>query len=200
MKSKLAFALFLVALLPVVSGSQEVVEMGPYNVSFDLGDLNYSVEIDVPYDGETYSGLNYTHWGMLININSTSVCEINVNQFYNESFREFGEIYDIYNKILIEHDTDMTVHPRTIDGKDVALFVGSDDNGSAGFIAMYALESDGWIDTDGTFTANYRNDYDAMLFGNNIITIVIGADWDIARNLLNTIHIELRDGGDNKDI
>jgi len=51
---KLIAILLLVGIMPVVQGSQDVIELGPYNISFDLGDLNYTIEFEEPYNSETY--------------------------------------------------------------------------------------------------------------------------------------------------
>ena len=194
---KLIFVLMLVGLLSVVQGSKDVVELGPYDVSFDLGDLNYTWRFVGLIDGETYetySGLNVTHWTMEISIDNISVCMISGSQYSESVFSEFGDIYDNNIKYSLGRGMiDMDAITRVVDSKNAVLFVGSYYDGSTIVSTQYALESDGWLDHDGRFAAHHWSDLDAVLIGRNFILITIVADWDLTRKLLNTIHVELRD-------
>jgi len=192
-KSKLAFALFLVAMLPVVNGSQEVVEMGPYNVSFDLGDLNYSVVFLEPHESETYGGTNYTSYSMVIYTDIATDGFILIQGMSCASY-----VRSQFDSTFLSY-IGSKLYCRTVDNKKVVMFVDETADGFK-FNTHYFLESDGWADDDGEFTGNLGSDRNAYLTGSNYIIITSTMNWDVTRQLLNTIHVELRDEGDNEDI
>lgn len=179
---KLIFVLVLVGLLSVVQGSQDVVELGPYDVSFDLGDLNYTTEFEAPIEGETYFGTNYTGYSVdIIAANGTiSIIGISLSERAGLLFR------------LSYDDEDDELYIRTLDNREVVLAVGETSDGKL-FGTTYMLESDSWVDNDGRFSANRVSDKDAYQNGSNVITITSTMDWEATRKLLNTIHVELRD-------
>lgn len=180
---KWIFVLMLVGLLSVVQGSQDMVELGPYNISFDLGDLNYTIEFEEPYNSETYSGTNYTRNDMYILAEGEFIAIITA--LYASPVRlSFGSssLYDV----------DGELHRRTVDNKEVVMYVDETLYGIE-FGTVYMLESDGWVDDDGEFTGNRETDKNAYLNGSNYIRIVSTMEWDLTRKLLNTIHVELRD-------
>lgn len=176
---KLIAILLLVGIMPVVQGSQDVIELGPYNISFDLGDLNYTIEFEEPYNSETYGGINYTSYEIFLHPIDGGLISIDIAQYQEKVGITFENAYK---------GTEPYV--RTIDTKTSVLFF---DEELGCFIAEYTLESQGWVNPKGNFTGDRVNDKDAEMNGYNLITIRSVANWEATRKLLNTIHVELRD-------
>ena len=136
MKSKLVFALFLVALLPVVSGSQEVVEMGPYDVSFYIDTTeSYDVNTDDPVEFS-----RFTDWPLGIS---------------GSGFFISAEILDHYSSIKIDEEVlksymveqgflyptfyeTVTYQYGEIGEKNEVLAVATDDNNEILYVFAYS--------------------------------------------------------------
>lgn len=173
--------------LKTVTGDTNVL-IGPYLVNYTLGDLTYwgyvsnnATEVEL-FDGTI--GLVY--------------CAVFV--FADESyiylrFKEwpqpvYWDFYSDFNSYYKWADAD-GAFVREIDGKENnVLLVNRDHSDHDTYTISYPLENDGWVDEDGEFTANKYDDNHAKLFGENFVTIISEADWDITRQFLNSIHVE----------
>lgn len=189
-KLKPIFILLMLAALAsgIVSGTPESVALGPYTVSFDMGDIDYEIEIMDTKQSETFSGTEYTEYKLAIlptEENSFIVVWLSdyAGAFMTESFEEYYDAVGGYGS---------DVYLRTVDGKEVAMIRKEEMwSSDVGFLVAYTLEYDRWYDLeDGEFTGDRYNDRDALLAGKNFVTVESIASWDTTRQFLNTLHVE----------
>jgi len=158
-----------------VSSSKEVVKAGPYEVSFDLGEVNYTVGAQGPKSGETHDGAEYTTYGLVLEsgIRSATV-EITG---YNEDRLLNAET----DKLLVETSlrtkgfVDVSISDREIDGKPGVIGIGEDPDHNIFYQAAY------WPDS-------YRAD--GKIFGTIFCEIESDHRWDVTKLLLDSIHVE----------
>ncbi len=179
MRLNLKLALFMLAFFAIsIVGGDETVEVDSFRISFDLGDIDYSIKVLDPEESETYGGIPYTKYTIEVTYDKRLI-EICITEYSTTMVSKFG---DQYNYFWSE------AYTRTINGREAALIVFSAAGGSTYFKTKYSLESSGWVDNDGDFSADTTDD-DAELVGKTFVEITSYADWNITRRLLNTIEV-----------
>jgi len=180
---KYSMLLGILVLVSIAGAELDTVTMGPYEVSFDMGDIEYEILDYTAKEGETYGGVEFASHSIPIAIDNNIIWVV-IFDYDRLGVTTFDVLYDAlpYNP---------HTYIRTIDNKTVVLFVNVNAVGDEiKFHATYSLEYDEWYDPDGEFTADRYANSDAYLIGNNNVEIISSADWDTTRQFLNTVHVE----------
>jgi len=167
--------------LPTTLASSEEVEIGPYSVSFDLNNTVYEIYTDGPFHEENDNGDPYDGYVVYITLEDGS----DWIDVYLEDYDEFGdgvkafEFYDLWlwnwSPDVIKSETNLS---WTKDGYNCTLIQFVDIFGDTSYLTGWTLESPGPI----------KDIYgDMYIVGSNFVTIRSWANWDITRQLLNTI-------------
>ena len=188
MRKKMILVLMALAAM-VSSAASENVSVGQYVISFDLENAisDYSIEKIAEnktverYDGSTYNQSAISiHGPGYSNDNTTDYTLIIVNRdedpWYLDSYSLESDIGDLIDDAGY---SDVETYPRSIDGCDTFLGVGS-------FSWRQTLY----------YTKYYPNcsqslDGDSYCLGNTEVAILSVQSWDVVAPLLRTIHVEL---------
>ena len=159
------------------SGSAgETVTWGPYAVSFDLGDLNYTTVLGGPEDGVTKEGLGFqTQRIILDGVNRAASIEIT-------SYEDFRTVNLGAERLLAEALLAAEGYTRnnasewTIGGEGGVLGVGEDDHHQILYSAIY------WPDQVQT--------EEGQIIGTTRCEVKSSFWWNTTERLLETIRIE----------
>ncbi len=178
MKSLIYVCLVLLALVAAASADPEKLVVGPYNISFDLGtDLNYSVEVLPPLEGN-----NSTGYTALINVQNETRVGIYINDMKSPADATLETLKEKFQSSL-NSSQNPSVEIGKIDGRD-------------GLITYYLEPSRDrqiyyyiyWLDSktpEGSSAST--GSIDVRIYGYSPLNSTHG--MDIAKSLLNTINI-----------
>jgi len=168
-------------------GAQSV-DVGPYVVSWDLGETStYWREDPVQYN-DTSDGINYTYYQLYIDDldEHTGYAHIGILEYEQEKTRNFSKPGDEYNPNLV------STLLRSIDGKQSVLVTMQetlDYDVITYYQISYMLDSGGWIDDDGEFTGDILLDMNATLTGKDYVKVYSNMEYHQTNRLLDTLHI-----------
>ena len=169
----LAAALLLISVSVASMAAPESVLIGPYKVSFDMGDIgNYTINPQPPIKGENLRGISYTSYNAFINGTSPSRVQLSIQDF------SMPVSNDVENAVgggmkSFSACAEPVTETRTIDGKSGVLGT-INCHGSDMYMLQHPLDLN---TTDNAMTS--------------AVMILSTYQWDKGTSsLANTIHVE----------
>lgn len=170
-----ALLLSLIVLAPLAAALPEAVQLGQYDVSFDLAEAEYAIETEdvMPEEG-TDQAWNVSH---LCWLRGEGVMLIALTEY-----EDLAEVdVPLMRKGVIDYLNgarckDIQTHEINIDRRRGVLGLGETPSGDVLFCAIY------WPDLQ---------EVEGKLYGQTDCTIASrGAPLEVTENLLNSIHVE----------
>lgn len=158
----------------------ETVTAGPYEVSFDLGEMNYTIVQEGPEPGETQDRIGLERQRIILD-GGNRAATIKITSY--EDFR----IVNMGTEMLLAEAALQTegyvknnASEWTIDGEAGVLGIGEDEHYQILYVAIY------WPDQVQT--------EEGPVFGKTRCEIESSYRWDTTKRLLDTIHVETAEG------
>ena len=166
--------------------------MGPYEVSFDLGDVEYNLSVLDPTETGSLDGtVQYIQYVLNIEAIDPNLCilTVSVDEVDDIIMGTEGIAAIDINKL----PSSGTVYSRNVDGKNT--FMAVDTMSVLGtdlptYTVIYPVDWDAWTDLEGNEITTFPTDSNMLQYGQSTVSIVAIGNWDTTCQFLNTVHVE----------
>ena len=189
--------MLVVTVLLMSDATVFAVDECPYQLDFDLGNIEYTVTEDcvlVPEAGVSWAQQCTIVLNGSKNLNWSSIV-LDVSYYSPPVTYTFGEVYEkfgflgstILQELLGDKSPKGDVALCEVSGIQTAVF--RRFSHTPRFTTQFIMESPMWIDEDGFFTGSVSEDANATISGYNVVYITGSVDWEIFAQFLDTLQI-----------
>jgi hypothetical protein len=182
-------ALLLLLELAVPSlAAHESGPVGPYNVSFDMNTTeDYTVVVEAPTQGRTSEGINFTRYNLTVDGSDHFIFLILTRYDAPMLANVTANAYIVWDALMNAGAKEPAIYQPLIDGKPGVLgnfrFERQDLGGGK--------YEQGDLIVAASYSPDGREHEDGIYRGNTDCRVLSTFPWDVIRDMLNTLHVEV---------